>query len=55
MIFHASHSLEQKEANSIKKGPRIIAEIREVVRQWRDYAEQVKVPEALTDAIDGCD
>ncbi len=39
------------EANSIKKGPRIIAEIREVVRQWRDYAEQVKVPEALADAI----
>lgn len=41
------------EANSIKKGPRIIAEIREVVRKWRDYAERVKVPDGLGALIEG--
>jgi serine/threonine-protein kinase HipA len=41
------------EANSIKKGSRIIAEIREVVRKWRDYAERVKVPDGLGAMIEG--
>jgi serine/threonine-protein kinase HipA len=39
------------EANSIKKGARMIEEIREVVRQWQSYSERVKVPEVLAASI----
>lgn len=38
-------------ANSIKKGERIISEIREAVRQWPGYAEQASVSTQLRDYI----
>ncbi len=39
------------EANSIKKGQRIIEEIRETVSKWPEYADKVKVFSELRDSI----
>lgn len=38
-------------ANSIKKGEKIIAEIKLVVNNWQQYAEDVKVAQNLRDLI----
>lgn len=37
--------------NNIKKGERIIDEIKLVVRNWQQYAEEVKVAQSLRDSI----
>ena len=39
------------EANTIKKGEKIIEEINEVVRNWEDFASQAKVQNKLRDTI----
>ncbi|MEK7718072.1 MAG: HipA domain-containing protein, partial [Bacteroidota bacterium] len=38
-------------ANNIKKGERIIDKIKLVVRNWQQYAEEVKVAQSLRDSI----
>ena len=35
------------EANNIRKGEKIIEEVQTTVQNWRDYAHQVRVPDAL--------
>jgi serine/threonine-protein kinase HipA len=51
-ILH-SDLMTLAEANSLKKGEKIIEEIRTVVCRWEEYAERVKVPEGLRDGIAG--